>query len=130
MNWIDIRTKNSELFKFEIIEKFKDDIFVPQNQWISYQTYSCKLKCPKEINLIGLKGYNFFGTYKLDGIYYGIDFKLLNIRGISKLKDYSIIKLVCDDVEINKHSNEMQNELALIEKQNLRNNKLSELFEL
>lgn len=131
MNWIDIQTKNSEIFKFEVIEKFRGDIFIPRNQWVNYyKTYSCKLKCPKEVNLIGLKGSNFFGTYKLDGIYYNIDFKLLNIRVLSKLKDFNIIKLICDDLEMNMHNNEMQNELALIEKQYVRNNKLSKLFEL
>lgn len=130
MNWIQIKAEKSELFKFEIIEKFKEDIFVPKDRWINYQTYSCKIKCPKNINLSGLKGEMFFGDYKINDIYHNISFEFINSRKLSSNRDNDIVKIVTKDIEIHRYKKDIQEKMSLVEKQEERNNKLSELFEL
>lgn len=129
MNWIQIKAEKSELFKFEIIEKFKEDIFVPKG-WISYQTYSCKIKCPKNINLSGLKGEMFFGDYKINDIYHSISFEFINSRKLSSNRDSDIVKIVTKDIQIFLYNKDIQEKMSLVEKQEKRNNKLSKLFEL
>jgi len=121
MNWI----KFCGLNKIEVLEKF--NYIGPlskkqrENRWASFAYYSLKIKCPSDINLIGLRGKKFNDIIcKIDGIYYDVQFSIETIRGLSDNRDHKIMKLEVEGLQIDQiKSKEIQREL-----------KLSELFTL
>jgi len=115
MNWIQFYGFD----KIEVLDEFKyigplskkDRV----NMWSNFSYYSIKIKCPSNIHLIGLKGKSFRDViYKKDGVYYDAQFSIQSIRGLSDNRDYKIIKLEVDGLELNEiQSKEIQRDLKL-----------------
>jgi hypothetical protein len=120
MNWIQI----PNLGKIEIVEDWKYSGPLSKHQldtmWSSFSYHSTKILCPKNINLIGLRGFECKNVIiKKDGKFYDCKFKIVSIRKLSNFKENSLVKIEVEDL--------LMEEVA---KDTSRDLKLSEIFDL
>ncbi len=115
MNWIEF----PNIGRLEVVQdlKYVGPLKSYQtNMWSNFSHYSLKLKCPKEINLIGLKNQDFKKIfYKFSDKYQSIDFKIISTQIVSQYKEYSVIKVVLENIEHNSMPKELERDLKLSE---------------
>jgi hypothetical protein len=120
MNWLQI-----DNYKFEVIEdgfKYSGPLksYQRNDMWSNFSYHTIKIKCPENTHLIGLRDKIFSDMkYKKDGQYYSCTFKLKSTRVLSDCRDFKIIKVEVEDINIDEVSKDVERDL-----------KLSDLFEL
>ncbi len=118
MNWIEIEEN-----KFELIEDFKYTgplkSYQRNDMWSNFSYHTFKIKCSNNTTLPNLIGKELFSKYKNGNNYYNYKFTIKSIRGLSDCKDYKIIKIEVENLDIDQVSKDVERDL-----------KLSDLFEL